>query len=276
MKKTLLALALSTALFSNEVTVDETKVNADIAELKAQMKKLDSEVKKLEATLPPNEDIITHTELGYVQTDGNTKTTAYNLDSKAEKKWSDHAVKLTLDAQFASDNDTEIKNKYLSELTYNYSVTKNFSFNYLAGYKVDNFSGFEYQHYTGPGMKYKALSTPIQTLEIDTSALYSTDKYEATLTPVAVAYKNSYSGYRVKGNYTWKITDGLKFDQEVSVRGSFEDSKNYFGYSKSGLSSKLSDIFSAGASYKVDYVNTPALGKRRADSTLSFNLIMDY
>ena len=270
-----MAVALSSSLFCSEA-IDQVSLNSDIQGLKAEIKKLDTEVKKLQAKLPPNEAIVTHTELGYVQTSGNTETTAYSLDSKAEKSWSNHVLKFTIDAQFASDSGTEIKNKYLTELTYNYKISKNFSINYLAAYKVDEFSGFEYQSYNGPGIKYKVISTAKHILAVDGSALFSTDRYESTSSPVVNAYDNSYSGYRLKGDYAWKIFGNLKFTQELSMRGAFEESKNYFGYSKSGLSSKLSDIFSAGASYKVDYINTPALGKRKSDSTLSFNLIMDY
>jgi len=50
----------------------------------------------------------------------------------------------------------------------------------------------------------------------------------------------------------------------------------YFAFSKTALSTKFSDIFSAGISYKVDYSNSPATGKEYTDRTFTANLIIDY
>ena len=71
------------------------------------------------------------------------------------------------------------------------------------------------------------------------------------------------------------MLENLKFDQELSYRGSFEESKKYFVFSKTAFTSKLSDMFSAGLSYKVDYVNEPG-DKEKSDTTLTANLIIDY
>lgn len=218
--------------------------------------------------------LTTHTEFGFIQTDGNTKTTTYNLDAKAKKAWDKHEGNFMFDGQYASDSNVETKNKFVTELTYDYAFTKRFAFNYLLGYKSDKFSGFEYQWYTGPGAKYKAIVSELHKLTIDANILYSNDRYENN--PPLSAYTNDYFGYRVKGVYGWQILKNLKFDQELSLRGSFEKSDNYFAFSKSALSSKLSDMFSASISYKVDYANVPATGKKSTDTTLTANLILDY
>ena len=222
--------------------------------------------------------LVTHTEFGFIQTTGNTKTTTYNLDAKAKKGWGKHIGNFMFDGQYASDNDVETKNKFVTELTYDYEFTSRFAFNYLLGYKSDKFSGFEYQLYTGPGAKYKAVVSDNHNLTVDGNILYSSDRYEDVplATPPVDAYSNDYMGYRVKGLYTWQMLENLKFDQELSLRGSFDKSDNYFAYSKSAFSSKISDIFSAGISYKVDYANTPADGKKKTDTTLTANLIIDY
>jgi putative salt-induced outer membrane protein len=240
--------------------------------------------------------LVTHTELGYIETTGNTKTTTFSLDAKAKKGWGKHIGNFMFDGQYASDDSVETKNKFVTELTYDYEFTKRFAFNYLLGYKSDKFSGFESQFYTGPGAKYKAIISDAHNLTFDGNILYAEDVYDTVyvdgtgtviayptdpnsivgsvlLTP---SYKDRYAAYRVKGVYGWQMLENLKFSQELSFRGSFETSDNYFAYSKSGLTSKLSDIFSAGLSYKVDYVNIPADGKEKTDTTLTLNLIIDY
>ena len=214
-------------------------------------------------------ELVTHTELGYIQTNGNTKTKTFNLDTKAERAWEKHVGIFTFDGQYATDTGVTIKKKYFTELEYDYDFTPVLSFTYIVGYKDDQFSGFDYQAYTGPGAKYKALSSDTQNLSLEASALYSKDKYQTG------GATNSYASYRLKGDYALQITPTLKFTQELSVKGSFEASDNYFAFSKTALLSKISDIFSAGISYKLDYANvTPA--NYKTDETLTFNLVMDY
>jgi putative salt-induced outer membrane protein len=214
------------------------------------------------------QEIVTHTEMGYIQTNGNTKTKTFNLDTKAERAWQKHIGILSFDGQYSSDTGVTIKKKYFLELEYNYELSNKLAFSYLAGYKYDQFSGFDYQAYTGPGIKYAAIKETAQNLSLEASALYSQDKYVAGTT-------NDYAAYRLKGDYALQITDTLKFTQEVSLRGSFEESDNYFAFSKTALMSKISDIFSAGVSYKLDYANRPA-ARYKTDETLTLNLIMDY
>ncbi len=237
--------------------------------------------------------LVTHTELGYIKTDGNTKTQTFSLDAKAKKGWGSNIFALMFDGQYSKDQDVETKNKFVTELTYNYEFTDRLAFDYLAGYKNDKFSGFAYQAYTGPGAKYKAIVTKKHNLTLDANILYSMDSYEDVYVDGAgdvieypnpttggtlktAAYDDDYAAYRVKGVYTWQMLENLKFDQELSFRGSFEDGDKYFAFSKTGFISKISDIFSAGVSYKVDYVHIPAEGKETTDTTLTLNLIADY
>jgi putative salt-induced outer membrane protein len=213
--------------------------------------------------------LVTHTELGYIETNGNTSTKTFNLDTNAKKSWGKHQGKIALDGQYSEDSGTETKNKYIIELNYNYAFTDRLAFNYLAGYKADKFSSYDYQFYTGPGLEYKAIITEQHKLTLSGNILYAQDKSIDNST-------NDYAAYRLKGVYDYQITKTLKFGQELSVRGQVDDMQNYFGYSKTSLSSKISDIFSAGVSYKADYVNQPIAGKDHTDTTLTLNLIMDY
>jgi putative salt-induced outer membrane protein len=236
-------------------------------------------------------ELVSHAALGYIGTTGNTDTKAFNFEAKLEKAWDKHVGIFTFDGQYADDSGVETKNKYFTELEYDYDFTEQIAFNYLIGYKDDKFSSFDYQFYTGPGAKYLAINTKAHQLSLEASILYSIDSYidvrkDANGDPVEYpneggllvtpAYEDDYAGYRLKGVYAWQVFDNLKFDQELSYRGSFDNSSNYFVFSKTGLSSKLSDIFSAGISYKVDYTHSPAEGKDSTDTTFAIGLIMDY
>lgn len=236
---------------------------------------------------------ISHSELGFNATSGNTETTSLNLDAKGEKNWGRHALIASIDGQYAENNDIESKNKFAAELNYDYVLTHRLSFNYLTGYKDDKFSRFDYQIYTGPGAKYLVFKDNIHNLQVDGNLLYAKDsiatqnfdadgdliKYPnpdgiPTVTSIP-SYTEQYAAYRLKGVYERRLSNNLLFGQELSYRSSFKDQSNFFVYSKTGVSSKLSTFFSAGMSYKIDYVNNPG-DKENTDTTLTANLIMDY
>ena len=236
--------------------------------------------------------LITHTELGYVGTTGNTDTKTFNLDSKIKKGWGPNIFTFIFDGQYAEDKGIESKNKFFVELEYDYEFTDRFAFDYLTGYKQDRFSNFDYQFYTGPGAKYKAIMTDAHTLSLEGNFLYSldqqvddkfdsnNDKVDYPYTDVTIIRTESYDSedygsLRLKGVYEWKITDTIKFGEEASYRVDVSETQNYFIFSKTDLTAKISDIFSAGISYKVDYVNNPG-DKESTDTTFTVGLIIDY
>ena len=297
MNKVVVSLSLASAIVLAENTaVDLEKLNADIEAAKAEKKAVEDKLKALQAKIPQDTRLITHTELGYIETSGNTNTQTFNLDANAKKEWGNHAGKITFDGQYARQNQIETKNKFFTELSYDYSFSKHFAFNYLIGYKKDKFSGFDFQFYTGPGAKYKALKSEAHELSFDGNILYALDRYEqvnfdvngtiiaypnpdnipADPTKTVAAYNDQYASYRLKAVYGWKIFSSLKFDQELTFRGSVETPENYFFYSKSALTTKFSDILSGGLSYKIDYTNIPAEAKEPTDTTFTANLIIDY
>ncbi|MBL0709355.1 MAG: DUF481 domain-containing protein [Sulfurimonas sp.] len=287
MKKIVLCLGVVSSLAM------ATQLQDDIKSAKADVKKAQKRVKELELKLP-NEMLTTHTELGFISTGGNTKTKTFALDLKAKKGWGAHLLSFDFDAQYAQDKDIESKNKFSTQLKYSRSFTDRLSATYLIAYKKDKFSGFSYQTYTGPGLKYVAIEKKEHKLTLNASILYSQDdiedinydtngdiiKYPNPNATQSVSTKDGttkkYAAYELDGAYAWQMLDNLKFEQELTYRAEVEDSSIYFGFSKTALSSKLSDMFSAGISYKADYVNTPPIGKDYTDTTFTVNLIIDY
>ncbi len=271
-KVTFVSLTLSSLLMA-EQSVDITKLKAEIAKVEQEKKSAEEKLKALKAKLPQDTSLKTHTKLGYISTEGNTRTESFALDTKWKKEWGKNKVTWMFDAQYgkAEDNGnyTTNKNKFFTELGYDYSFTKSFAFNYLAGYKHDKFSSYTYQFYTGPGAKYKAIKTKAHDLSLEGNLLYSHDEY------IDTGKTTDYASFQAKGVYSWQILDNLKFDQTASYRVDVEDVDTYFVYSDSELSSKISDIFSAGLGYKIDYVNKPG-DKKHTDRTLLATLSIDY
>jgi len=239
--------------------------------------------------------IVTHTELGYIKNQGNTDDETFTLDAKFKKEWDNHISTTSLTGQYGKEDTLETKNKWTFDTQYDYKFENTFTFNYLLGYKTDKFTNFDYQLYTGPGAKYIAITNKIQNLNISANFLYSIDEksdiYSTDGTDDGiVAYPNdttgvplykegktdNYTGYRAALDYSLQVLKNLKFTQKLTYRNSFEDAQNYFFYSKSALSSKISDIFSAGVSYSYDYANLPLSGDENFDSVFTATLSIDY
>ena len=239
--------------------------------------------------------ITTQTELGYIKNTGNTDDETFALDANLKKEWEKHIANVKITAQYGEENGIETKNKWLIELQYDYKFTETFAFNYLLGYKDDSFSTYDYQFYTGPGAKYIPIKSDTQNLDLSANILYAEDKlmdvytYDVAGTPTIDPYPylnggtksatgatRDYAAYRAALNYDLQMLENLKFTQELNYRGDFDDSDNYFVYSKSGLSTKISDYLSAGITYTVDYVNIPAPDKETTDSTFTASLIINY
>lgn len=282
MKNIVLSIILANTLL---LASDIDLTNKKIADTKAQIEALQANLKQLESSLPVQKEkeeamklaaqkkaneLKTHAEFGFISTSGNTDTTTYNLDLKMKKAWNKHSLEFSFDSQYADDNGIETKNKYLGELEYDYALTSRFAFDYLIGYKRDKFSSYNYQMYTGPGMKYQVIQEEKHNLSLEGNILYAEDELQDTLV------KNRYSSFRTKGIYEWQILENLKFTQDLSYRTEIEDIPNYFVFSKTAFSSKLSDIFSFGISYKIDYTNKVPTSTHHSDKTLTANLIADY
>lgn len=259
---------------SSEIEIQRLK--AEIQQAKAQKKDIEVKIKNLQAKLPVDEALISKVQLGYVKTDGNTKTQTFSLDAKAKKAWGKNLVELTLDAQYGESDNLETNNKYLTELSYNYSMTQRLSITYLLGYKYDKFSTYDYQIYSGPGLKCLVLKTKKQKFYIEASIFYSIDKIQKKYLASYSNLSETYTSYRTKINYDLQILQDLKFEQELSYRSSFESTKNYFIYSKSALSSKISSMLSTGLSYKINYTNQVAAGVHQKDTTMEAFLSIDY
>ncbi|MBL6974080.1 MAG: DUF481 domain-containing protein [Sulfurimonas sp.] len=275
-------MSLSCLIFANPAATDTNKQIADtkaqIIELQAKLKELESSTtaqKQKEEELAlikkrKDEELKTHTEFGFVSTKGNTDTTAYNLDTKIQKAFNKHQLTFIGDGEYASDNGVETKNKYFLEFNYGYKLNKRLYLEYIVGYKYDEFSGYDHRAYTGPGLKYKAVESDIHNLDLSSALLMSTDKKESD----ADAY--NYTSWRAKVEYNWQVFKNLKFTEIFTYRTDITETDDYFIFSKTALSSKVSDIFSVGLNYKIDYVNMAEIGKQRTDKTLTANLIADF
>jgi len=227
--------------------------------------------------------LVTHTELSYVNTTGNSETQSFALNSKAKKSVGAHTFSLAGDALYseakqqidANTSKTVMnKNKWSVTGNYDYSFNTILAMNYYINNKADRFSGYDNQFSTGPGLVVNAYTSKTQTLSIKANVLYSRDDITKT---GAADYKspNEYGALFGALTYEWKILDNLKVSEDATYKRDASDADAYFATSKTALENKISDVFSLGASYNIDYVNQKE-AKYYTDNTFLLSLIIDY
>jgi len=314
LKKIILSILLvGSVSFAEPVGVEQeiTQIDVEIKRLQDRKKFLEAQLiaNNAEEVLESKEDnkskekiaakedekiylgFTTHTELGFISTSGNTDTETYNVDINLKKEWEKHIISLNFLMIYGEEDGVENKNKMFGELNYYYKFTDRLAFDYLTAYKEDKFSGFNNQFYTGPGLVYKAIDAEKHSLLVKGNILYSRDDIEDTYTlaGVTVDYPypsgslsnndgsiEEYAAYKAQLVYEWDMLENLKFSEDFRYRSSFENKEDYFIYSKTALTSKISDIFSFSLSHQIDYINEAAAGKTSTDKTTMFNLIVDY
>ena len=88
--------------------------------------------------------LVTHTELSYIQTTGNTQTESLAAELALKKAFDAHKLRLDADAYYSKEEQAdgvtrESKNKWSATGNYDYDITKMFAFNYGVNYKQDKF-----------------------------------------------------------------------------------------------------------------------------------------
>ena len=235
------------------------------------------------------EKMTTHAELSYANTGGNTESQDVAGNLKMKLPIGNNTLRFvgnvlysdttSYDENGTFEDNLRTKNRWDAEGNYDYNFNKVIAFNYILGGKGDEFSTFEYQIYTGPGGIVTAVKNDEHDLKFQANVLYLWDRLrkDTSTTPITDAYMHDYAGYQASMDYVFQFTKSAKFIQYLMYRSEFGDSSNYFAKSKSALESKISDVFSMGLSYTIDYTNNKADDVRSyTDSVFLASIIADF
>ncbi|HEX9759241.1 MAG TPA: DUF481 domain-containing protein [Nitrospiria bacterium] len=219
-------------------------------------------------------------ELGYVDSSGNTDVTTFILNNTFKFLPSDHLEgtwKLNL---LYSETDGEKKGqRYGTDLRAEYKFTQRaYSFG-LASWLRDKFAGVDSRLFFGGGAGYRLLTGPKHKLLGEAGLNYTldefTDKYLTTKFPMDYDRTNDYVGGRVFGEYAYFFTKKNRFTAWIEYLPDFEDDGNYNVNGEAALISALNGFLSLKASYLVKYDNEPPLGATDTDKILSLNLVVN-
>ena len=233
------------------------------------------------------ENFSAHAELSYANTAGNTESNDLAGNLKLKYPFFQNAIRFEGNVLYSDNEDFDsnetvrTKNRWDAELNYDYNFNEVLAFNYIAGAKGDEFSTFVYQAYTGPGAILTAIKNDAHDWKFQGNVLYMWDEhredFNADTNVTTDQYMHHYAGYQISMDYVFQFTATSKFIQYLMYRSEFEDTSNYFGKSKTAVESKISDVFSMGVSYTIDYTNNKADDVRSyTDKVFLASLIIDF
>lgn len=210
--------------------------------------------------------LLTYSNSSFIDTKIDTKadvnSSLLGIEGTVKKKWDDHLFRMYTTAYCSSSEREAARNRWSSELNYDYRFAERYSFNYMVGYRKDY---WQQRMYTGPSIGIRMIDAENYKLDLRGNILFDKNKLE-----------EQYLSGKVGAIYTWKGLDDLKFIQEGSYRVRLNEADNYIMYSKSAIESKITPRLSAGVSYKVDCINSPQLPELSTYRTLSALVTFKY
>ncbi|CAA6808495.1 MAG: Unknown protein [uncultured Campylobacterales bacterium] len=200
-------------------------------------------------------------EVGFVNTNGNTKTT--NLNAKYILKNSFSDIDYTFDiGTFSSkaEGETTAEN-YFANLNVEEEISNGWLGYAKLGWEKDRFRGFEGRYTAGLGVGKILLEDETQKLDIKIGLSYNHDHFTNDLG------SSSYGALNESINYTNKLSETSDFYASVSSWQNLDDiSDDYEVKSIAGVKYRLSTNLSLNAEINVDYDALPVPDTEKTDT----------
>ena len=218
----------------------------------------------------PKKPLTGQSELGYVQTSGNTKTQTLNAKVKVNQAISAWENTYGLEALNASQAEQTSAEKYAAKAQGNRLFTaKDYAFGLLT-YDDDRFSGFDYEATTAVGYGRKVIDQTNMKLSFEAGP-------GVRITQIAGADQESESILRAAGNFEYAFTETSKFEQTLTTEGG-ED--RVISKSVSSLSSQIVGSLAMKLSVAVKNNSDPAVlvGQplKKTDSETAITLVYGF
>ncbi len=202
--------------------------------------------------------------IGASYADGNTESRAVNAAAEAVRqteadRWTAKTY-WNYAEQKGSTGDFEISQRRAgASLKYDYFMSKQLYLFGIGGLETDTLAGIKLRSYIGGGVGYQWRD--------DSDIKWGS---EAGLTYFKTDYKTSkdtdYIAARLANNFAWQITEQTKFENNIELFPSIENSKDFYGKSDTKIKTNLSKTMFAQLQWIYQYTNRPASGAERADN----------
>jgi putative salt-induced outer membrane protein len=213
--------------------------------------------------------------LSYVDTSGNSETSAFGVDFKVERLPEPWGLEITGLFNRASNNgELSAERYYLGGRAKRALGDRWELFGGLSGEK-DEFAGFDLRLLAEAGVSYKVLLGPKHFLSFDGGLTYTDeDRFE----PVP---DEAWFGGVLGLAYEWKITDSTSLTERLLYYPNFDESSDWRLASDTGIQAAISEMLALKFSYEYRYRNEPLLladgsVADTTDTTTRFSVVFNF
>lgn len=208
-----------------------------------------------------------YTELGLLNTEGNTDTSSLNGKFGIKRYGELWDSTLKLQALKSQEDNVTSKEKYYAEVQFDRNLNDTTYLLVHADQERARFSGFDYQTTVAVGYGYRALDSQDMKLDLEMGPGYRRDK----LTEGAVIDDEEIA--RLALSYSWKIGEGTDFTQTANTElgnanSSFE--------SETGLKSQINGSLATKLTYKYKYVDQVPDDNNHVDTEFGVTLVYSF
>jgi putative salt-induced outer membrane protein len=213
--------------------------------------------------------------LSYVDTSGNSETTSFGLDFKANRRPDPWGLEFTaLFNQASDDGNTTAERYYLGGRVSRKLSDRWDVFGGLSGEK-DEFAGFDLRLLAEVGVTYHALLGPKHLLSFDGGVTY-TDEDRIDPEPDA-----DWWGAVLGLSYEWKITDTTSLTERLLYYPNFDDSSDWRLWSDTGIQTAINSFLALKFGYEYRYRNQPLVladgtVADTTDTTTRFSVVLNF
>lgn len=212
-----------------------------------------------------------NTELGFIQTSGNSDTQSFNGKFNVVRELQPLKTAFKFDALTSEESGEASKEKYLSEFKLDYSLGEFDYFTSLLSYEDDRFSGYQYQSTLSIGYGYRAWNEEQGKLDFEVGPGYRRNSLEVRNEHGEKVEEEAVG--RLGMNLEVNISDNAKFTEVITIEGG--DSSTVYK-SDMGLQSTLIGALAMKINYQVKHTDTVPEGTENTDTTIGVTLVYSF
>jgi putative salt-induced outer membrane protein len=210
-------------------------------------------------------------ELGFIQTSGNSDTQSFNGKFNIVRELEPTTTAFKLEALTSEEDGESSKEKYLSELKYDYSLGKFTYVTSILSYEDDRFNGYQYQSILAVGYGYRAWHSEQGKLDLEVGPGYRRNALEIRNEDGDKIEEEAIG--RASLNLRVNIGENAKFTETFTVEGG--DSKVVYK-SDMGIQSTLIGALAMKINYQVKHTTEVPEDKKKTDSLVGVTLVYSF
>lgn len=208
-----------------------------------------------------------YTELGLLNTEGNTDTSSLNGKFGIKRYGEQWDTTLKLQALKSQEDNVTSKEKYYGEVQFDRNLNDTTYLLAHADQERARFSGFDYQTTLAIGYGYRALDSQDMKLDLEMGPGYRRDKLSETgeIDDEAIA--------RLALSYSWKVGEGTELTQTANTE---LGNNNSTFESETGLKSQINGSLATKITYKYKYVDQVPEDNNNVDTEFGVTLVYSF